>query len=123
MIRYLGLGGLLVLILWVFCIFDVIATDRSLPRNLPKELWLFLVILFPPIGPIAWLILGRPQGTRLAPGSTDMRPPTRRDQRFLGPEDSPDFLRRADEDRLRAWEEDLRRREEEMRRREDGDER
>ena len=40
----------------------------------------------------------------------------------IGPEDNPEFMRGAEERRLRAWEEELRRREEELRRRERGEE-
>src|SRR5439155_18064938 len=45
--------GVLLLAIWVFAIFDVIKTDRELCRNLPKELWLLLVIILPDVGAIA----------------------------------------------------------------------
>ena len=56
-----GLVGLVVLALWIFCLIDVISTDESLCRNLPKTLWLVLVVLLPAVGSIAWLVAGRPQ--------------------------------------------------------------
>lgn len=123
MVRLVGFGlvPLLLFALWLYCIFDVIATDGVLVRNLPKGAWLFLVIFLPDIGSLAWLLLGRPLYAGWRPGDTGSRPPP---HRALGPEDSPDFpIRRAlptEEDRLRAWEEELRRREEELRRKEDG---
>jgi hypothetical protein len=123
MIRLVGFGlvPLLLFALWLYCIFDVIASDAVLVRNLPKGAWLILVIFLPDIGSLAWLLLGRPLYAGWRPGdTTSRRPPP---PRALAPEDSPDFPRRAlpsDEERLRAWEEDLRRREEELRRDEEG---
>lgn len=128
MIRIFGGGvvALLLLALWIYCIFDVIATEAVLVRNLPKMVWLLIVIFLPDIGSIAWLLLGRPAFAGWRPGDTSYRPI----RPVLGPEDSPSFpasspappdaASSAEEDRLRAWEEELRRREEELRRREDG---
>ena len=56
-----GLVGLVVLGLWIFCLFVVISTDESLCRNLSKPLWLLLVVLLPAVGSLAWLVAGRPQ--------------------------------------------------------------
>lgn len=111
--------GLVVLVLWIYCIFDVIATQESLIRNLPKFLWLIIVIILPTVGSIAWLVLGRPERAGFRPGDTTTRAPLRP----LAPDDDPKFLARVDEDarRLKKWEEDLKRREDEMRRREEGD--
>ena len=59
----LGEGGaLLELILLVYCVLNVITTPEDQVRNLPKLLWLVLVILLPLIGGIAWLVAGRPVG-------------------------------------------------------------
>src|ERR1700736_60815 len=57
-----GIVAFALLGLWVFCILDVISTDEVLCRNLPKFFWLFIVIILPDIGSIAWLVLGRPVG-------------------------------------------------------------
>ncbi len=57
-------GGLITLVLWVFCIIDVITTDEWRVRNLPKWAWLLLVLLLPDIGSIAWLIAGHPWESR-----------------------------------------------------------
>ncbi|TMK20079.1 MAG: PLDc_N domain-containing protein [Actinobacteria bacterium] len=118
--------GVLLLAIWVFAIFDVIKTDRELCRNLPKELWLLLVIILPDVGAIAWFIMGRPVNARFRPGSTESRAPGSfwaTPSKAIGPEDSPEFMKSAEERRLRAWEEELRRREEDIRRREQGDQR
>ncbi len=56
-----GVLGLIVLGLWIFCLLDVISTDESVCRNLGKTMWVILVLFFPLIGSIAWLVAGRPQ--------------------------------------------------------------
>lgn len=125
-----GLLGLAVLALWVYCVFDVISTQEALIRNLPKMLWLILVVILPAVGSISWLVLGRPQGAGFRPGDTDYRSGAGRagmgyqsPPRVLGPEDSPNFIAEIDDRarRLRKWEDDLKRREEELRRREGED--
>ncbi|MGH8989949.1 MAG: PLD nuclease N-terminal domain-containing protein [Acidimicrobiia bacterium] len=118
MARLLGFGfvPLVLLALWAYCVFDVIASDATLIRNLPKGMWLVIVIFLPDLGSLAWLALGRPLNAGWRPGDTSRRAP----RRVLGPEDRDDFPVREDpEARLRAWEENLRRREDELRRRED----
>ena len=117
-----GVFGIALLFLWIFCIFDVITSEPELVRNLPKLVWLLIVIIVPDVGSIAWLIVGRPRGAAFSPGATSPRAPRQRGSAGpLGPEDSPHFLKSIDEQRrLKAWEDDLRRREEELRRR-DGD--
>lgn len=62
MLFFDGGVGLLLLGLWVFCVLDVITTDESRVRNLPKLLWLVVVLLLPDIGSVAWLVAGRPRG-------------------------------------------------------------
>jgi len=119
MIRFAGGGliGFLLIALWLYCIFDVIATDEALMRSLPKMAWLIIVIVIPDIGSIAWLALGRPQFAGWRPGDTEGRPT----RRVVGPEDRADFSPgsgsgSADAGRLQAWEDDLHRREQELRR-------
>jgi len=110
-----GLIGFLLIGLWLYCIFDVIATEEFLVRSLPKMVWLFIVIMLPDIGSIAWLLLGRPAFAGWRPGDTAGRPV----KRVVGPEDRPDFAPRnepTDASRLQAWEADLQRREQELRR-------
>jgi hypothetical protein len=119
-----GLVGILLVALWAYCIFDVISTDESLMRNMPKILWLVVVIVLPTVGSVAWLLLGRPEGAGLRPGDTSTyRAPRTPGAPRLGPapvapDDDPAFLARLDDEtkRLRAWEEDLKRREDELRR-------
>jgi hypothetical protein len=99
-----GLLGLLMLALWVFCIFDVITTDESLCRNLPKMVWLLIVLVIPDIGSILWLIAGRPQrgvqpGGLPYKGNTGRFPEYERPGRFAATDmdDDEEFLRRCRE--------------------------
>lgn len=107
--------------LWIYCIFDVIRTEESSIQNLPKMLWLSVVLFVPGIGSIAWLLLGR------APrGSWDLRgPQTRRPPQSSGPSLPDPRMRSKDheakrEEALRRYmadrEEEQRKREEEIRR-------
>ena len=59
MLRYLP--AVLSLALTVYCVVDAIQTEDTAVRNLPKIAWLILVLLFPLVGPAAWLIAGRPR--------------------------------------------------------------
>jgi hypothetical protein len=54
-----GTLALVLLALWIFCLIDVITTSESDVRNLPKLAWLFIVLILPDIGSIAWLVAGR----------------------------------------------------------------
>ena len=130
MYRFYG-GGLLTLVylaLWIWALFDVISTDESRIRNLPKFVWLVLVIFFGAIGSIAWLLLGRPEGASFAPGSTTARrgygepvwmQEDARRRRYQELDEELD--QRLEEKRLQEWQEELQRREAELRRREEPD--
>ena len=52
------LVGPIVLLIWLFCVVDVI-THRREPQHLPRWAWLVLVLLFPLVGSLAWLLAGR----------------------------------------------------------------
>ena len=84
-----------------YALVDVITTDAHLIRNLPKLLWVLVIILVPIIGPLTWLLLGRPQGASLLPGTTsrDAAAPRRQRRQPLAPDDDPDFLRRLGDPR------------------------
>jgi hypothetical protein len=67
MLRFYEFWGLAVLALDIYCVIDIIASRDDEVRNLPKIAWLLLVLLFPMVGSIAWLAVGRPSsyaGTR-----------------------------------------------------------
>jgi len=125
-IRLYGLLFLVDLVLVVIALIDCLSTEEFAVRNLPKVAWVFIILLFPPIGPIVWFVAGRPQNKRVGRAGA-WKPgggfPEYERPRPAGPDDDPEFLRsktrerREDEDLLRKWEADLRRREEELRRR------
>lgn len=113
-----GVAGLLLVLFWLFCIYDVIAADATLVRNIHKTLWLTLVVFLPTVGGVAWLVLGRPQGVGYSPGSTTYR----QQRRMIAPEDDPKFMDALEEKkRLEKWEKQLTEREEKLRRDEEGD--
>ncbi len=118
MLRFEGGLVLLFLALDVFCVIDVIQAREDEVRNLPKIAWLLLILIFTPIGAIAWLAAGRPQGT--VSRSRYERPATAypeydRPGRAAGvtAESDDEFLRRvrerAEEQRRKAAEEKKRR--------------
>lgn len=82
-----GFFGFVMLAVWIYALVDVISTESFLCRGLPKMGWLFLVLVLPDIGAIAWFILGRPLGAGWRPGDTAIRAP----RRVLGFEDSDDW--------------------------------
>ena len=130
MIRLYSLFMLLDLALLVVALIDCLSAEEYSIRALPRVAWVFIILLFSPIGAIAWFVAGRPaQPVRLSNGQMwrpgngfpeDQRP--RRDTP-LAPDDDPEFLRglatslKQDEEMMQRWEADLRRREEELRKR------
>ncbi|WP_285776630.1 PLDc N-terminal domain-containing protein [Microtetraspora sp. NBRC 13810] len=83
--------GLAFLAFWLYCLFDVITTPDNETRNLPKVLWVLIVVVVVGFGGLLWLLLGRPRGT----GATQAPPerPAARPEGPRGPDDDPDFLR------------------------------
>ncbi|MCU1587154.1 MAG: hypothetical protein JWN31_647 [Frankiales bacterium] len=114
--------ALIGLCLLVYCVLNVITTPSEQCRNLPKLVWLVLVIVFPLVGGIAWLVAGRPQSPgRSLPykGNTGIPPEYDRPGRASAqnPDDDAAFLAdlraRAEEQRRKAAEQARRLREDE----------
>ncbi|MDH6578335.1 PLD nuclease N-terminal domain-containing protein [Kitasatospora sp. MAP5-34] len=121
------LPPLLVIALWIWAFIDCVTTPEQEVRHLPKVIWVIIVLLFPLVGSVAWLVAGRRRGSV---GATAAPAAARRvDQ--VAPDDNPEFLaslgqelgqaNRAREAQLKRWEADLRRREEELRGKDDQD--
>lgn len=85
----------LILAFTVYCLVDVVRSESSDVRGLPKLAWVALVLLFPLAGGAAWFIAGRPRGSR-PPGTGRIGTPR---PTVLGPDDDPDFLRTIDRPR------------------------
>ncbi len=97
-----GVLALIEIVLLVYCVLNIITTPDTEVRNLPKLLWLVLVVVLPLIGGIAWLIAGRPQGpARSVPykGNRGVPPEYDRPGRATAyrPDDDEAFLRRLRE--------------------------
>lgn len=119
MIKLELLLGVVSFALWVFCLIDAIGAPAAAVRNLPKIAWVVLILLFPLVGSVAWLVAGRPEGgaarrsphERSAPAFPEYDRPGRAAP--LDPAKDEEFLQQV---RQRA--EQQRRRYEEQRRRE-----
>jgi len=87
MIDVEGIAAVALFLFWIWALLDCIATDSSMCRNLPKPMWIILVLILPDIGALIWLLLGRPEKADWRPGSTDYSAP----RRPIGLEDSPRY--------------------------------
>lgn len=102
--------------LWVFCIVDLVITRDDRVRHLPKLAWLLIVLFFPFVGSLAWLLVGRPgreAPLRREQGAAPGFPEYHRHGRMAAqsPEEDEAFLRQ-----VRARAEEQRRRHEQARR-------
>ncbi len=121
---------LLPLAVWVWAFIDCLTTPEEEVKHLPKVVWVIIVLLFPLVGSIAWLVAGKQR--RAGQGAEGLSPADatgygRPRGRTLAPDDDPEFLaslKKGDnrhEDMLKQWEADLRRREDELRGKDDPD--
>lgn len=104
MLYFGGLFGVVMLCVTIFAVVDVVTTDEGAVRNLPKLWWLLLVLFFPVVGSIAWLVAGRPVGAGRARTGAFERgaatyPEYDRPGRFAAAnaDDDQEFLRRCRE--------------------------
>ncbi|MFI9720246.1 PLD nuclease N-terminal domain-containing protein [Streptomyces sp. NPDC052396] len=89
MLRYLPF--LLILALWIYAFVDCLNTPEQEVRGLPKVAWVLIILLFGEVllGPVAWLIAGRPRTATARPGQGT----------WVAPDDNPEFLRSLGRDR------------------------
>jgi len=123
LVRYLPV--IVELALLVYCLIDCIQSEEGSVRNLPKTMWVLLIIFLPIVGSVAWLVVGRPLG---APARSVPWPSTRtagfpeheHQRTAMAPDDDPEFLAglAASDSRhermLADWEAQLREREERL---------
>ncbi|MFI9175477.1 PLD nuclease N-terminal domain-containing protein [Streptomyces lincolnensis] len=91
------------LALSVYAFIDCISTKDDDIRHMPKPLWAILVLLFPLVGSISWLIAGKKRspaaegwsGVRAGGGTGTGRASSRQ---WVAPDDNPDFLKSLGED-------------------------
>ncbi|GAB2876396.1 PLD nuclease N-terminal domain-containing protein [Streptomyces deserti] len=85
------------LALSVYAFIDCISTKDEDIRHMPKPLWAILVLLFPLVGSISWIIAGKKRRPA-AEGWSGVRGGGRSRQ-WVAPDDNPDFLKSLDEDK------------------------
>lgn len=129
--RLLPILVLIDVALVVIALISCLSAEDSDIRALPRYAWVLIILLFPPIGPIAWFVAGKERYSKprtvWAPGRGF--PEAERPRRTVAPDDNPEFLRgiamgnaeraaaaaqEQEREMLRKWEENLRRREEEL---------
>lgn len=79
--------GLAVLAMTIYAVIDAIQTEDARVKHLPKLVWILLILLFAPVGPIAWYVAGRERGQQNGRRGPNYPSAPR------GPDDDPDFLR------------------------------
>ena len=102
MARLMIFAGPLLFAFWAYCVITVLMSRDDEVQHLPKIGWLILVLLFPLVGGIAWLITGRQAGAagrspyeRAAPAFPEYDRPGR--AAAADPEKDEEFLRRVRE--------------------------
>jgi hypothetical protein len=119
-LKLYALFGIVAFCLFVYSLVDIIQSSEGEIRHLPKLWWLLLVLFFPFVGSIAWLVAGRPdRGPRRASAYERRAPEFPEYDRpgraaAVDPERDEEFLRQ-----VRARAEEQRRRHELQRRERD----
>lgn len=80
------LPAILLLVLAIYCWVEIAQSDPRQVRQLSRGIWALIVVV-PLLGPIGWLVYGRPNGEEV------VRTPARGRPRPLAPDDDPEFLR------------------------------
>jgi len=66
----------------VYAFVQALQTDATQIRVMPRWLWVAVILAFPVVGPVAWLMTGRQSHAAIS------------DEGPLGPDDDPEFLRK-----------------------------
>ncbi|MDX6307595.1 MAG: hypothetical protein QOI06_641 [Nocardioidaceae bacterium] len=80
------LPAILAIVLAIYAWIELAQSDPRDVRELPRGLWALLIAI-PLLGPIGWLVYGRPNGQE-APASVPRQRP-----RPMAPDDDAEFLR------------------------------
>jgi hypothetical protein len=83
------------LALSIYAFIDCISTDEKDVRHMPKPLWAILVLLFPLVGSLSWIIAGK-RRSPAADGWSGVRGGGR--PQWVAPDDNPEFLKSLDDD-------------------------
>lgn len=92
MVRLAIFAGPVLLAFTIWCAFDARASKVG-ARRLPRWAWILVILLLPPLGGIAWLVMGRPVQAHTYSTSSESTPWSQRPAR----ESEDDFQRRVRE--------------------------
>jgi hypothetical protein len=106
------IGGVIALVaigLWLWALLECIVTEGRRCRNLPKLVWLLLIVFLPLIGTVGWFAFGRPRrddsGARPRAARAAHRPPVSEAAPRVADSGAMSDRRSAELDRqLEAWE-------------------
>jgi hypothetical protein len=104
LLRLGGIFFIIGLVLWLWALFDSVTAPPDRVRNLPKLVWILIVVIFTDVGAVLWFLGGRPRATASAPtrpagfGWQSHGNSTGSRRGPSAPDDDPEFLRRLSED-------------------------
>jgi hypothetical protein len=108
-IRLGGVFFFIAVVAWLYAIFDALTAPPERVRNLPKAVWLLIILLLLEIGAAAWFLFGRPRASVKARAPRSPFGWQSHDdaaggmpRRSIAPDDDPDFLRRLGDDLRRG---------------------
>ncbi|MFH9767546.1 PLDc_N domain-containing protein [Streptomyces microflavus] len=86
------------LALTIYAFIDCLNTSEEDTKHLPKIAWVFIILLFWIVGPVAWLVAGKAR-RNAATGTGPSSWQRGRRQQWVAPDDNPDFLKSLKDDK------------------------
>ncbi len=83
----------------IYALIDCAVTKKEDAKHLPKVAWIVLIVLFPLLGSVGWLLAGRNRRRPGAPGGDGG--PVRRST-WVAPDDNPDFLKKLGDENAKS---------------------